>query len=188
VNVFRTIDEHGRRPVVYAVGRHPVALCPSCSRLSVTTTGSGWRDVINVVRTVVVTLSICVRRFVCEFEDCAQHTFDERFDGFEPFVAYLRERLGEDPDGDNDMHAQLLERLGHGESLVELLTPSDVALCSAACSLCSGRHALSGHLFEVSGHCFRHEPSLDPVRMQAFRMYEFVYLGDPDGAVAHRNL
>ena len=128
------------------------------------------------------------RQLLVGFEDCAQHTFDERFDGFEPFVAYLRERLGEDPDGDNDMHAQLLERLGHGESLVELLTPSDVALCSAACSLCSGRHALSGHLFEVSGHCFRHEPSLDPVRMQAFRMYEFVYLGDPDGAVAHRNL
>ena len=46
-----------------------------------TTNGSGWRDVIDVVRTVVVTLSICVGRFVCEFEDCAQHTFDERFEG-----------------------------------------------------------------------------------------------------------
>jgi transposase len=81
MNVFRTIDEDGRRPVVHVAGRHPVALCPSCSRPSVTTNGTGWRDVIDVVRTVVVTLSICVRRFVCEFEDCDQRSFDERFEG-----------------------------------------------------------------------------------------------------------
>lgn len=36
---------------------------------------------IDVVRTVVVTLAICVRRFVCEHEDCPQRTFDERFCG-----------------------------------------------------------------------------------------------------------
>jgi seryl-tRNA synthetase len=94
--------------------------------------------------------------------------------------------------GDDDLHVQLLERLGRGENWVELLTPSDLALCSAACHavypLCSGRLAASGRRFEVFGHCFRHEPSPDPDRMQAFRMHEFVYLGDPDGAVAHRNL
>jgi len=81
MNVFRTIDEEGRRPVVHVAGKHPVALCPSCRRPSATTNGTGWRDVIDVVRTVVVTLSICVRRFVCEFEDCDQRTFDERFEG-----------------------------------------------------------------------------------------------------------
>jgi seryl-tRNA synthetase len=54
--------------------------------------------------------------------------------------------------------------------------------------LCSGRLPAGGRRFEVFGHCFRHEPSLDPARMQAFRMHEFVYLGDPDGAVAHRDL
>ncbi len=81
MNVFRTIDQDGRRPVVHVAGKHPVALCPSCSRSSVTTNGTGWRDVIDVVRTVVVTLSICVRRFVCEFEDCPQRSFDERFEG-----------------------------------------------------------------------------------------------------------
>jgi transposase len=81
MNVFRTIDQDGRRPVVHVAGRHPVALCPSRSRPSVTTNGTGWRDVIDVVRTLVVTLSICVRRFVCEFEDCPQRSFDERFEG-----------------------------------------------------------------------------------------------------------
>ncbi len=81
MNVFRTIDEEGRRPVVHVAGRHPAALCPSCRRPAFATNGTGWREVIDVVRTVVVTLSICVRRFVCEFEDCAQRTFDERFEG-----------------------------------------------------------------------------------------------------------
>jgi transposase len=49
----------------------------------VRTNGTGWRDVIDVVCTLVIVLSICVRRFVCEWEDCAQRTFDERFEGID---------------------------------------------------------------------------------------------------------
>jgi hypothetical protein len=81
LNVFKTIDEEGSRSVVHVAGREPAAICPSCRRPSFDTNGTGWRDVIDVVRTVVVTLSICVRRFVCEHEDCPQRTFDERFSG-----------------------------------------------------------------------------------------------------------
>ncbi|MDA8039631.1 MAG: hypothetical protein M0Z69_10820 [Actinomycetota bacterium] len=77
---FKTIDEEGRRPVVHVAGRHAVALCPRCARPSARTNWTGWRDVIDVVRSPVVTLSICVRRFVCEWEDCTQATFDERFE------------------------------------------------------------------------------------------------------------
>jgi len=95
-------------------------------------------------------------------------------------------------EGDDDKHARLLERLAQGENWAELLTPSDVALCSAACHpvypLCSGRLPPGGRRFEVFGSCFRHEPSLDPARMQAFRQHEFVYVGEPDGALAHRDL
>jgi len=83
MNVFRTIDEPGHRPIVHVAGRHEVALCPSCSRPSGTTNGTGWRDVIDVVRTVVITLSVCVRRFICEWEDCDQRSFDERFEGMD---------------------------------------------------------------------------------------------------------
>jgi transposase len=83
MNVFSTIDEPGRRPVVHVAGKHPASLCPSCSRPSVTTNGTGWRNVIDVVRTVVVTLSVCVRRFVCEWEDCPRRSFDERFEGID---------------------------------------------------------------------------------------------------------
>ena len=94
--------------------------------------------------------------------------------------------------GDDNLHAQLLERLERGENWAELLEPSDMALCSAACQplypTCSGRLPDGGRRFEIFGHCFRYEPSLDPARMQAFRQHEFVYLGDPDRAVAHRDV
>ena len=90
-------------------------------------------------------------------------------------------------EGGEEMHADLLERLARGQDWVKLLAPSDVALCSAACHplypYCSGRLPVGGRRFEVFGHCFRHEPSLDPARMQTFRQHEFVYLGDPDSAV-----
>ena len=81
MNVFRTIDRAGERPVVHVAGRYPAALCPSCAHPSVDTNGTGWRDVIDVVRTLVITLSVCVRRFVCTNEACSQRTFDERFEG-----------------------------------------------------------------------------------------------------------
>jgi len=94
-------------------------------------------------------------------------------------------------EGDDDLHEQLLERIVQGKNWDELLRPSDVALCSAACHPlyphCSGRLPAGSRRFEIFGHCFRHEPSLDPARMQAFRQHEYVYLGDPDGAVAHRD-
>jgi len=83
MNVFRTIDEPGHRPIVHVAGKHEVALCPSCARPSGTTNGTGWRDVIDAVRTVVITLSVCVRRFICEWEDCDQRSFDERFEGID---------------------------------------------------------------------------------------------------------
>ena len=81
MNVFRTIDEEGKRPIVHVAGRFAAAICPDCRRPSTRTNGTGWRDVIDVVRTLVVTLSVCVRRFVCEYEDCVRRTFDERFEG-----------------------------------------------------------------------------------------------------------
>jgi transposase len=81
MNTFRTVEREGQLPVVHVAGRHAVALCPACAHPSATTNGTGWRDVFDVVRTLVVVLSICVRRFVCENEACPQRSFDERFEG-----------------------------------------------------------------------------------------------------------
>ena len=78
-----TTTETGVRAVVHVAGRHPAALCPACERPSMRTNGHGWRDVVDVVLTLVVTLSICVRRFLCENPDCPQRSFDERFEGID---------------------------------------------------------------------------------------------------------
>lgn len=83
MRTFATVEREGQRPVVHVAGPWPVALCPACRMPSTVTNGTGWRDVIDVVRTLVITLSICVRRFVCDNDACPQRSFDERFDGID---------------------------------------------------------------------------------------------------------
>ena len=45
-----------------------------------------------------------------------------------------------------------------------------------------------GKLVDVYSYCFRHEPSLDPARMQLFRMREYVRLGTPQQVMDIRQL
>lgn len=93
--------------------------------------------------------------------------------------------------GDDRLHADLLARLDNEEDWTSVLEPSEVVLRPAACHplypTCAGSLPRGGRHFEISGWCFRHEPSADPTRMQAFRMHEFVYVGAPDTAVSHRD-
>ncbi|MGN6125040.1 MAG: amino acid--[acyl-carrier-protein] ligase [Humibacter sp.] len=93
--------------------------------------------------------------------------------------------------GGDAEHAAMLFAAEEGGDWSESLSLADLALCSAACHPLYGR--LTGELpaggarFEVQGYCFRHEPSVDPVRMQSFRQHEFVYVGEPDAARDHRD-
>ena len=93
--------------------------------------------------------------------------------------------------GDDRAHAELLRIAEEGGDWTQVLTPADVVLMPAAChplyQTLEGTVPGSGRRFEVEGYCFRHEPSLDPMRMQSFRMREFVFVGAPDGARAHRD-
>jgi seryl-tRNA synthetase len=93
--------------------------------------------------------------------------------------------------GNDRAHAELIRRYEDGGDWTEILEPAEVVLCSAACHaiypLCTGRLPEGGRRFEIHGYCFRHEPSLDPARMQSFRMHELVYVGDPGTALAHRD-
>ena len=93
--------------------------------------------------------------------------------------------------GDEKDHAELLRRTEAHEDRGPLLESTDIVLCPAACHALyptqSGVLPEGGRRFEIYGYCFRHEPSTDPFRMQSFRMHEFVYLGTPDGARAHRD-
>jgi seryl-tRNA synthetase len=93
--------------------------------------------------------------------------------------------------GDEASHAALLAAVESGESWTDGLVPADVMLCSAVCHplypTCAGTLPAGGRRVEVSGWCFRHEPSEDPFRMQAFRQHDYVALDGPDEARRHRD-
>lgn len=92
-------------------------------------------------------------------------------------------------DGD---HAGMLALADRGESWEGALVPTELMLTPAACHpvypLYAGALPDGGTVVDVYGYCFRHEPSIDPARMQAFRMHEYVYLGSADGASKHRDM
>jgi seryl-tRNA synthetase len=93
--------------------------------------------------------------------------------------------------GDDRQHRELLRRFEGDEDWPALLEPAEAVLSSAACHslypLVSGVLPAGGRYYEVSGDCFRHEPSVDPARMQCFGMHEVVFLGSPAEAERHRD-
>ena len=95
--------------------------------------------------------------------------------------------------GDERAHQGLLQCLEAGEDWTEGQRCVDLALTPAACypvyPMVAARGPLppGGHVVDVASYCFRHEPSIDLVRMQMFRMREFVCLGSPDQVRAFRD-
>jgi len=89
-------------------------------------------------------------------------------------------------DGDDSDHAELIRRASAGEDWSALLRPSEVVLAPACCHglypMLTGRVPDGGGFYDVRSFCFRHEPSTDPMRMQAFHQHDIVCVGDP-GAV-----
>ncbi len=94
--------------------------------------------------------------------------------------------------GDDAAHGELIRRLDAGERYEDLLTQTDVALTPACCYPLypSLPHDLpdDGVIIEHQTYCFRHEPSVDPMRLQAFRMWENVRVADPDRVLAWREV
>lgn len=92
--------------------------------------------------------------------------------------------------GSNRDHARLLADRAEGQSWDRHLEPTETMLVSAACHPAYARYTgvlpEGGVLLDIYGFCFRHEPAIDPARMQAFRMHEFVTIGDAAAARAHR--
>jgi seryl-tRNA synthetase len=93
--------------------------------------------------------------------------------------------------GDNRDHMKLLELLESGGEWATMLEPAGVTLCPAVCHplypTLAGSLPEGGGRYDVYGWCFRHEPSVDPARMQAFRQHDLVYVGDAASAREHRN-
>lgn len=94
--------------------------------------------------------------------------------------------------GDDHAHRKLLRCVGAGEDWTENQRPSDIVMTPAACYPAypiiaqRGRIAEAGHTIDLFSYCFRCEPSLDPARMQMFRMREFVKFGTAETVMAFR--
>jgi seryl-tRNA synthetase len=93
--------------------------------------------------------------------------------------------------GDRE-HAELLAIHAEGGDWSRKLEPAGSMLVAATCHpvypMMTGTLPDGGRRIDLFGYCFRHEPSIDPARMQAFRQHEYVYVGTPDGARAHREM
>ena len=92
--------------------------------------------------------------------------------------------------GDRE-HRELLSARATGEAWDGWLDPTDVVLTNAIChplyATLEGRLPVGGSVFDLSGYGFRREPSSDPMRLQSFRMREFVFVGAPDDAQEYRD-
>ncbi|WP_448208312.1 amino acid--[acyl-carrier-protein] ligase [Azospirillum sp. sgz302134] len=94
--------------------------------------------------------------------------------------------------GDDRAHHTLLRRLEEGEDWTDGQMATNVVMTPAACypiyPTVADRGALpkDGALVDVYSYCFRHEPSLDPARMQLFRMREYVRVGTPEQVMTFR--
>ncbi|KVC69474.1 hypothetical protein WI73_16405 [Burkholderia ubonensis] len=87
---------------------------------------------------------------------------------------------------------RVLQCLERGDDWTGSQKPTYVVMTPAACypvyPVVARAGALpgDGRLVDVFSYCFRHEPSLDPTRMQLFRMREYVRIGTPEQIVAFR--
>ena len=92
----------------------------------------------------------------------------------------------------NDAKArELSERVHAGDRWEDLLDITEVMLTPAACypvyPTFTGLLPDGGRLVTVLNWVYRHEPSDEPTRLQAFRMREFIRVGKPDDVLAWRD-
>ena len=93
--------------------------------------------------------------------------------------------------GSDAQARELSARIHADEPWGDLQTMTEVCLTPAACypvySTLRGTVPENGHLIDIQNWVFRHEPSVEPTRMQAFRMREFIRVGAPDDVLEWRD-
>jgi hypothetical protein len=89
-------------------------------------------------------------------------------------------------------HERLMKCLDDAQDWTEGQKPSRIVMTPVACypvyAAMAKRGPLppDGRLIDIFSYVFRHEPSLEPERMQLFRQREFVRMGTPDEVEAFR--
>ncbi|HEX4517823.1 MAG TPA: amino acid--[acyl-carrier-protein] ligase [Polyangiaceae bacterium] len=87
---------------------------------------------------------------------------------------------------------ELKTKIHGGENWDGMMASTDCVLTPAACypvyPSFAGTVGPEGRLVDMQNWVFRHEPSNEPTRMQAFRVREFVRVGTPDVVVQWRDM
>ena len=93
--------------------------------------------------------------------------------------------------GNESQARELSARIHKGERWEDLLGITEVMLTPAACypvyPTFTGLLPNGGRLVTLLSWVYRHEPSEEPTRLQAFRVREFVRVGQPDDVLAWRD-
>ena len=96
--------------------------------------------------------------------------------------------------GNEADHVRMLACIEAGSDWTGGQAATDIVLTPAACyplypvAAARGPLPADGLLFDLQSYCFRHEPSLEPTRMQMFRMREYVRMGTPEQVLAFREM
>ena len=93
----------------------------------------------------------------------------------------------------NEREAKALSaKVSGGEPWADTQGMTEVCLNPAACypiyPTMTGTLPEKGRLITMFQWVYRHEPSMEPTRMQSFRVREFVRAGSPDAVVAWRDM
>ena len=119
----------------------------------------------------------------------SRKTFEqsEYLKGFPDMAGTVHSFRGKDKE-----HHELLAELAAGRDWSAGFPATDVVLAPAACypvyPTATGTLPPDGKIVDVLTYCFRHEPSDDPARMQAFRQREHVRIGNPAEVRAWREV
>jgi len=94
--------------------------------------------------------------------------------------------------GTDAQHKELSQRIHDKQPWDDLQKMTGVVLTPAACypvyPSFTGTVPFEGRLVDMQNWVFRHEPSPEPTRMQAFRVREFVRVGSADAVVEWRDM
>ena len=92
--------------------------------------------------------------------------------------------------GKDREHMAMLAKRNGGDDWTQDLSPSALMLTPACCyplyPTVTGTLTSEGKTVDLLSAVFRHEPSIDPCRMQVFRQREFVRIGTAEQALEHR--
>lgn len=150
-----------------------------------------FERVVDALDALITRLGADQQAEVLRFPPAMSRTEFERSEylkGFPQFAGTVHSFCG----GEHEQQ-RVLQCLERGEDWTEYQKPTYVVLTPAACypvyPVVARRGPLpeEGRVVDAFSYCFRHEPSLDPTRMQLFRMREYIRLGTPTQIQAFRS-